>query len=226
MPQPKVIPNKKGLTAYEKWEAPVVEEEPPIPEELVTAAEIEAIQQLAYTEGYAQGYEIGVDQGNKDGFAAGHGKLENLLTGRLNRLDSVLKFISRPLSELDEEVVSQLSDMSILIAKQLIRRELHTDPGQVIAVVREAMSALPANTRQTQIFLHPEDAELVREVFVISDEREQSWKLTEDPSLTRGGCRIEAEHSRIDASVEHRMNQIIATILGGERERDQGQEHD
>jgi len=221
MSAPKVIQNKKGLTAYERWELPVVEEEPPNQEELVTAAEIEALQQLAYTEGYAQGYEIGVEQGHKDGFTAGHTKLEKQLTERLQRLDSVLSFISRPLSELDEQMVSQLTDMSILISRQLIRRELHTDPGQVIAAVREAMSALPVNTRDTRIFLHPDDAILVREVFSISEEREQNWKLIEDPSLTRGGCRIDAENSKIDATVEYRLNQIIASLLGSEREQDQ-----
>ncbi len=222
--KPKLIADKKGLTAYERWEIPVVEEEPPNQDELVTAAEIEAIQQLAYTEGYAQGYELGVAQGEKDGFDAGHDRLEKMLSDRLRRLDSVLTFISRPLSDLDEQVVTQLCDMSIQIARQLIRRELHTDPGQVIAVVREAMAALPVNTRETRIFLHPDDAELVREVFSISDEREQSWKIIEDPALTRGGCRIEAENSKIDATVEYRMNQIIASLLGGEREQDQSDE--
>lgn len=220
MGAPKVISGKKGPTAYERWEMPAVEEEPPNQEELVTAAEIEAIQQLAYTEGYAQGYEVGVEQGNKDGYSAGQAKLEKMLRDRLLRLDAVLTFISRPLSDLDEQVVTQLTDMSILIARQLIRRELHTEPGQVIAAVREAMAALPVNTRDTRIFLHPDDAELVREVFSLSEEREQSWKLIEDPSLTRGGCRIEAENSKIDATVEHRINQVIATLLGGEREQD------
>ncbi|MDH5447339.1 MAG: hypothetical protein OEY52_17460, partial [Gammaproteobacteria bacterium] len=117
MPAPKVINKAKGLSAYERWETPVVDDEPPNQDELVTAAEIEAIQQLAYTEGYAQGYELGVEQGHKDGYAAGHGKLEKLLKERLQRLDSVLSFISQPLSEMDEQVINQLTDMSILIAR-------------------------------------------------------------------------------------------------------------
>lgn len=224
MPEPKVINEKSGLTAYEKWEIPAVVEEPPNQEELVTAAEIEAIQQLAYTEGYAQGYELGVDQGNKDGYSAGNKEIEQTLQQRLQRLDSVLTFISAPLSELDESVVSQLADMSILIARQIIRRELHTEPGQIIATVKEAVKTLPVNTRGTRIFLNPEDAELVREVFSIDDQREQNWKIIEDPGISRGGCKIEADNSRIDATIENRINQVIATLLGDEREQHESDE--
>lgn len=212
----KVVP-REGKSAYERWEAPVVEEDAPEPEELVTAAQIEAIQQQAYAEGYAQGYEIGVEQGHKDGFDAGHKELEGILKGKLKRLTAVMTFLSQPLEDLDEKVVSQLTDMTTMIAKQIIRRELHTDPGQVIAVVREATAALPVSTREVRIFLHPEDAELVREVFSINEEHDQVWKIVEDPMLTRGGCRIQSENSKIDATVENRVNQVIATLLGGER---------
>lgn len=211
------ILSREGLSAYERWEAPVVEEELPEQVELVTAAEIEAIQQQAYAEGYAQGYEIGVEQGHKDGFEAGHKELEGILREKLKRFNSVMTFLSQPLQELDDRVVNQLTDMTVLITKQIIRRELHTDPGQVIAVVREATAALPVSSRDVRIFLHPDDAELVREVFSINEEHDQVWKLIEDPVLTRGGCRIQSENSKIDATVEYRVNQVIATLLGGER---------
>ncbi|MDH5180324.1 MAG: flagellar assembly protein FliH [Gammaproteobacteria bacterium] len=209
--------SKDGMSAYERWEAPLVEEDVPEPEELVTAAQIEAIQQQAYAEGYAQGYEIGVEQGHQDGFNAGHKKLEGQLKEKLQRLVSVMTFLSQPLEDLDQAVVEQLTDMTVIIAKQIIRRELHTDPGQVIAVVREATTALPAGSRDVRIFLHPNDAELVREVFAINEEREQIWKIIEDPALTRGGCRVHSENSKIDATVEHRINQVVATLMGGER---------
>jgi len=215
----KVVPKDK-LSAYQRWEAPAVEEEPPEMEELVTAAQIEAIQQQAYAEGYAQGYEVGIEQGHKDGFDAGHAKLEAELKKKVQRLDSVLTFLSDPLADMDEQLVGQIVDMSVLISRQIIRRELHTDSGQIIAVVREATAALPVSSRDIQIFLNPEDAVLVSEVFSINDAHEQKWKLVEDPALTRGGCRIISENSKIDATVEHRINQVVATLLGGEREDD------
>ena len=70
------------------------------------------------------------------------------------------------------------------------------------------------------VYLHPDDAMLVRGAFSIEENIEQSWKINEDPVLTRGGCRIEAENSKIDMTVEQQLNRVIANLLGGEREKD------
>ncbi|RMG30702.1 MAG: flagellar assembly protein FliH, partial [Gammaproteobacteria bacterium] len=49
---------------------------------------------------------------------------------------------------------------------------------------------------------------------------ERDWKLVEDPTLSRGGCRVETESSRIDATVEQRLHAVLARFLGGERQGD------
>ena len=175
---------------------------------LPTAEEIEAIQQQAYDEGFAQG--------QKAGMATGKVQVDK----QISRLNSILNVLAQPLEELDEQVVQQITDLSIIIAKQLIRRELRIDPGQVIAVVRECAGAIPVATQQINLYLHPDDAELVRSAFSLEHEGETRWKIIEEPVLTRGGCRIEAEHSKIDATVENRLNQIITNLLCGEREDD------
>jgi flagellar assembly protein FliH len=51
---------------------------------------------------------------------------------------------------------------------------------------------------------------------VVAD-HEQSWQIVEDPAMTRGGCRVRSEQSRVDASVEARLNAVIANVLGDER---------
>ncbi len=206
-----------SLSAYERWELPNVGEEAAATTDLpapLTAEDIEAMQKQACEEGFAQGREAG--------FAAGVEEARELMEARLQQFDDVLKTLTAPLEALDEAVVEQLAQLAMAAARHLVRRELRTDPGQVVAVVREAISALPVGARKVTVALHPDDAALVREAFSVHEEDEDAlrWKIVEDPLLTRGGCKVEAEDSRIDASVEKRLNQIIVTVLGGERADD------
>ena len=208
-------PTPEQLSAYERWELPNVggesEEKLPAP---VTAEEIEAIQQQAREEGFAEGREAG--------FAAGVEEARELMEARLAQFDAVLATLTAPLEDLDEQVVDQIASLAMAVARHLVRRELRTDPGQVVAVVREALAALPVGARKVCVTLHPDDAALVREALAVHEDDEDAlrWKIVEDPLLTRGGCKVEAEDSRIDASVEKRLNQIIVTVLGGDRADD------
>lgn len=196
------------LTAFERWELPLVNG----PTVSSTAAELESIQEQAYKEGYASGQNKGYEEKKRE--------LENVISS----FHQVMDALAAPLKELDDDVVNQLTQLSMAVAKQVIRRELHTEEGEIVGIVREAMNALPASTRKITIHIHPEDAELIRQAFSLgnkTDSDELLWNLMEDPLITRGGCKISSENSRIDATVEGRLNRIINNLLGGERESDE-----
>jgi len=175
----------------------------------VTAGQIEKLQKQAYKEGF--------ERGKKDGLEAAKQESQQ----QLQYIMSIIELFENPLKELDENVVQQLTDMATIVAGQVIRRELRADPGQIIAVVRECIKNLPISSRTINIYLHPDDAMLVRGAFSIDENVDQSWQIIDDPVLTRGGCRIEAENSKIDATVEQQLNSVIANMLGGEREQDE-----
>jgi flagellar assembly protein FliH len=88
-----------------------------------------------------------------------------------------------------------------------------------VAVVREALAALPITSRSVRLHLHPEDAQLVRQAFSLN-EQEAHIQVLDDPVQSRGGCRVQTDNSQIDATVETRLNALIARVLGGEREED------
>jgi flagellar assembly protein FliH len=92
--------------------------------------------------------------------------------------------------------------------------------------MREAMAELPSATRQVRIYLHPDDASLVREAYADHDAEERPWKIIDDMALSRGGCRLESQTSRIDASVEKRLNSVLASLMGGTRASDHDEEPD
>lgn len=194
---------------------------------LPTVEQIEAMQKLAFEEaakqGRQEGYEKGFEQGKSEGFEIGHkdgleqGQVE--IDKKIRELGKLLDLLSEPLKELDAQVEEELLSLAVAIARQLVRRELKTESDQIIAVIREAVQALPTQTRKVQISLHPKDAELVRSTLRL-EEAKPRWELLEDPLISQGGCRVETENSRIDSTVENRLNRVIAAVLGGERKTD------
>lgn len=213
MTSSKVI-DKNQLSAFERWELPHVNDEGK-PGRMTTASQLEGIQSQAFEEGFAAGHQQGFEQGLSEG--------QETIRQHGLQLEQLLQALERPFEELDEQVIEQTALLATAIAKQLIRRELKTDPGQVVAVVREAISALPVSARNIQVYLHPDDAALVRDALSLATEQEdgmQVWKIVEEPLISRGGCRITAENSTIDATLEKRLNRIITSLLGGERADD------
>jgi flagellar assembly protein FliH len=130
--------------------------------------------------------------------------------------------LSRPLHQLDDEVIRELTSLALTVARHVIRRELRADPGQVIAVVQRAASILPVASRNIRLFVNPADAEILRGGLSTLQGEQSAWQVLEDPGLARGGCRIETENSRIDASIERQIAAIAVELLGGEREEDSG----
>jgi flagellar assembly protein FliH len=209
-----------GELSYEAWQVPEVqgvlvgrkpeEEEAHRTRTALTAQQLEEIQEQARKEAFEQGYQDGLRAGAEE------------IRARVQRLEQLLGTLARPFEELDAAVEQQLCRLAMLVAGHLVRRELKTDPGQVIATVREGLAALPVSSRDIRVLLHPEDAQLVRDAFALS-EGDGRIEIVDDPVQSRGGCRIQTEFSQIDATVETRLNAIIAQVLGGERDGDESE---
>lgn len=222
------LPDVSGLNDNETAEkvSPIAE-----PAQILTVEEIEATQKQAFEEaflqgkeeGHKKGYETGHEEGFQKGFEEGSrkGYDENLhlLRSQAAELVSLLESLSQPFTKLDDQVEKELVKLAMGVASQLVRREIKTDPGQVVAVVREAVSSLPVSSQKITLHMHPEDAELVRSSLAL-DEMTLPWNIVEEPLITRGGCKLDTEASHIDATVENRLAAIVANVMGGEREED------
>jgi len=173
----------------------------------LTARQLEEIQKRAREEGYQQGLQQGRDAGLKE------------MQTHIGVLQELLNSLDKPFEQLDDAVEQQVAELAMLVARQLVRRELASEPEQVIAVVREALAALPVAARNVRLALHPEDALLVRDMLAAGGGASHI-QIVEDPVQQRGGCRVITDTSQIDASVETRLNAVIAHVLGGQRRSD------
>jgi flagellar assembly protein FliH len=210
---------RAGGAEVTQWEPPHVHQqgETPIDEArgLLTAAQLAEIHKKAHDEGFEQGRRAGQEYGHREGLEEARAEIK----ARLERLDRIFAVLDKPFEQLDQQVEGEVVTLVISMVRQLIRREVKLDPGQIVGVVREALGVLPVSSRNIRVMLHPEDADLVREAYAMG-EHEQQWQIVEDPVIQRGGCRIHTDTSQIDATLDSRLNSLIAPLLAGERARD------
>ncbi len=166
------------------------------------------VRQQAYEKSYARGYMEGLQQGQKE------------IRQQVEYLQSIMATLAMPLPGVDDQVVHEMAELCMAVVRQMVRRELKTSPDEIVAVVKEAVGMLPLSSGEIHLELHPEDAALVRHALG-EPGNATNWRIVEDPLLTRGGCRVQTRVSRIDATVETRLNATIAAVMGGERQVDE-----
>lgn len=180
---------------------------------LPTAADIEAMFDRARAEGKTEGKAEGKAEGHAEGFAAG--RAEGLKKGleearrEAARLAELVGAMDKALDGVDSDVAEEIVALAIELARQMVRHTLTDHPAAVAETVREALQQLPQN--QLSIHLHPDDANLVREH--LKDTLEHGHhRIVEDESMTRGGCRLQAASSEIDASIETRWKRTLESL--------------
>jgi flagellar assembly protein FliH len=203
---------------YSRWQMPVVGSDAPgmsVAEgentRRVTALELESLQRKAYEEGFAVGRRDGFAEGQRKGLEATAAQCQS----QVERLRGILRCLAAPLESLDEDVERSLAALAVAIARQVVRGDVTARPEQILLLVRETIETLPIAARNVRLYLHPDDLTLVRESLGEEIENAQ-WVAREDVTIDRGGCRVESDSSRIDASVEHRLACVIAQVLDGE----------
>ncbi|MCI9876696.1 flagellar assembly protein FliH [Pseudomonas atacamensis] len=192
---------------------PEPEPEPPEMEEVpleevqpLTLEELESIRQEAYNEGFAIG--------EKEGFHSTTLKVrqeaETALAAKIASLELLMANLFEPIAEQDTQIEKSLVDLVQHITKQVIKRELAIDSTQIEHVMRDALKLLPLGVENVRLYINPQDFAQVK---ALRERHEETWRIVEDESLLPGGCRVETEHSRIDASVESRVTQVMAKLF-------------
>ena len=200
-PQPEPAPEPEPEVIEDEIEEVPLEEVQPL-----TLEELESIREEAYNEGFATG--------EREGFHSAQLKVrqeaEVALTAKLASLEQVMGHLLEPIAEQDTQIEKAMVTLVAHVTRQVIGRELRTDSSQITQVLREALKLLPMGAENIRIHLNPQDFELAK---ALRERHEENWKLLEDEALLPGGCRIETAHSRIDASIETRIEKGLAQLF-------------
>ncbi len=163
----------------------------------------------------AQAREQGRADGHAEGYAAGHA--EGLAAGRLDaaaereQLQALLSGFTRELAQVNELVAQDVLRLALDMAKAMLKSALAIRPEKVLPVVEDALRYLPIVQAPLLLQLHPDDAALVQEGMG-EGLATAGWRVQPDPTLARGGCRIETGSNTIDAGIGTRWQRLSAAL--------------
>ncbi len=220
----RIIP-RENAGSFQSWELPEVDGDDAAQEEtmpMLTAEEIERIQQQAYEEGYEhgkrQGLKDGFEQGEAEGKKQGHqqafeASLKDFQQQAFH-FEQIYRALQEPLELVDQQIQYELAHLAVAVARQVIQDELKTRPELILPLVEQCLKLLPSASKTVRIHLHPLDAVMVKETLDTLEEHVCcEIQLLENAQLKRGGCLVETDISHIDASIDHRIEEIAKKII-------------
>ena len=155
------------------------------------------VTEAARQEGFQQGFQQGLSEGRAQG--------QQLIGSPQSLIDAM----AVPFQESDAELVSTLLDLTRRVSEAVLRRELQVDPGIVTYVLEESLRVLSDEQRDVSVRIHPQDAALCRQMGFVEREK---VSFIEDPGVQRGGLEVKSGSQLVDARVEARLQQVLASL--------------
>ena len=163
------------------------------------SARVEAERAAARRAGFTEGFESGYAEGKA------------LVDAHLARLQSISAAMQTSIAQFDEAIADQLTKLSLDLARRVIRTELNVHPEAMLALVQEALRAVPEGGAKGEIRLHPNDLDLVRTKLTLEPSL-GNWSLAPDATIEAGGCRVVTRLCDIDATLGTRWKQAMHSL--------------
>jgi len=183
-------------TSGRRSAAAPAEPPPPTPQAL---AQLKAAREGGYHDGY------------RDGLAALESFKQTYSAQVSGQVGAVVQALQGQLDLLERDLAQRIAGVALEIARQVVRDELKSQPGHVVAVAHEALSALLVTARHVSLRLHPEDQALVASG-AAEALAARGARLVADARIARGGCLVESDIGTIDAQVATRWQRAAATL--------------
>jgi flagellar assembly protein FliH len=150
------------------------------------------------------------DKGYAEGIAAGSQTVQE--TAR--RLAAVIMELEQWRDKKSLELVPDLIDLSIGIAKKIIHANIEKDRENIIEVVREALAKLGGREEKITIRVNPGDYDTMLSSLEVLREETRLRDITIEPAsaISPGGCFIETPSGEVDARIEEMLKEIRDAI--------------
>jgi flagellar assembly protein FliH len=175
---------------------------PPGADSPALQAQVAAARQSGYQDGY------------RDGLVALDSFKQSFATQMAAQLGRLLQAFGTQIDALERQMAQAVAQSAVLLARRVVRAELHAHPEQVAEAAAQAVNAVLQSARQIRVLVHPDDHALVA-AGAAEALQARGARLLAQPGIERGGCLVESDLGQIDARIGERWRQAAA-VLGRE----------
>ena len=150
---------------------------------------------------FEEGYRLGLEKATAD--------LENFK-------NELSKFMNAR-KDVFEYIAPDILEISVDIAKKIIKKELESDPQLIINSIVDVLKTVSKNEPKVVIRVHPQSAQFIKDTIPNITYQfgiDSKINIVADPSIEDGGCVFQTNNGIVDASIDTQL-EIIKKALGG-----------
>lgn len=180
--------------------------------------------QAGHEKGSQEGYEAGFQKGDQEGYDAGFqkGEEDGKVIGDarsleiINSLEDILHKAENSWQNSIKLHEAKILSMICKIAEKVVFAKVELEEGIVKNSILNALEAMP-EPEEIILNISPDDydyVEMVKDDFFTSIKSLKSISVVSNPSIQRGGCKIESSKGNVETDIKTRLEQVFTSIMG------------
>lgn len=160
---------------------------------------------------YREGYREGFRDGEVQALSQCEARDQAMGATLQERIEVLLQSLDAEFQGFQARHADRVVDLALVLARQIVRRQLEVDRELVLPLVHEALEQLREVPGPATLLLDPLDAVLVGERLapVLAQRR---IAVTPDPTVRPGGCRLVSNDAEVDATLQTRWQRLLAAM--------------
>jgi len=173
----------------------------------IDALALQAAREQAYAEGYANGRDAG-GQEVRDALESTVRKTAEETAVRMAQL---LHNTREHLARSEDQISRHILELSIDLARQVVRQELTANTQHLRPVIAEALSQLVEDGLPATVRMNPGDLTLMKGALqeTLANPKPE---FVADATISAGGCLIESASMAVDATIEKRWARAVGNL--------------
>lgn len=150
---------------------------------------------------FEEGYRMGMEKAQAD-FEAFRNELSNFMNAK---------------RDVFEYIAPDILEISVDIAKKILKREMETDPQLIIDTIIDVLKTVSKNEPKITLRVRPQSVTFVKDTIPSLSYQygiDAKISVVADPSIEEGGCVLETNNGIVDASIDTQI-EIIKKALEG-----------